>query len=61
MFEFLDVPEDLAGKEKVLEVAIITQLQRFLLEMGKGFPFVARQMRISTETSHFYVDLVIYN
>jgi RecB family endonuclease NucS len=48
-------------KENKLEQAIINELQKFLLEMGKGFSFVARQMRISTETSHFYVDLVFYN
>ena len=36
-------------------------LQKFLLELGKGFSFVARQMRVSTETSHFYIDLVFYN
>jgi predicted nuclease of restriction endonuclease-like (RecB) superfamily len=61
ILEFLDVPEDLTGKETQLESAIIANLQRFLLEMGKGFSFVARQMRVSTETDHFYVDLVFYN
>jgi len=59
--EFLDIPEDLKGKETVLETALISNLQNFLLELGKGFSFVSRQMRISTETSHFYVDLVFYN
>ena len=59
--EFLDVPEDLKGKESLLENALITNLQKFLLELGKGFSFVDRQMRISTETSHFYIDLVFYN
>jgi predicted nuclease of restriction endonuclease-like (RecB) superfamily len=59
--EFLDVPEDLTGKESVLEKALIANLQSFLLELGKGFSFVDRQMRISTETSHFYIDLVFYN
>jgi predicted nuclease of restriction endonuclease-like (RecB) superfamily len=44
-----------------LEQAIIDELQKFLLELGKGFSFVARQMRISTETSHFFIDLVFYN
>ena len=48
-------------KESKLEQAIIDELQKFLLEMGKGFSFVARQMRVSTETSHFYMDLVFYN
>lgn len=58
---FLNLPGDLSGKENLLEQSLINQLQKFLLELGKGFSFVARQMRISTETSHFYVDLVFYN
>lgn len=59
--EFLGLPENLAGKESVLEQALIENLREFLLELGKGFCFVERQMRISTETSHFYIDLVFYN
>ena len=59
--EFLNVPEDLKGKESLLENALINNLQKFLLELGKGFSFIDRQMRISTETSHFYIDLVFYN
>ena len=59
--EFLNIPEDLRGKESLLENALIDNMQKFLLELGKGFSFVDRQMRISTETSHFYVDLVFYN
>lgn len=61
VLEFLDVPDDLTGKESFLESGIIGHLQKFLLELGKGFSFVARQMRVSTETSHFYLDLVFYN
>ena len=61
VLEFLNVPEDLRGQESFLESSIIEHLQKFLLELGKGFSFVARQMRVSTETSHFYVDLVFYN
>ena len=61
ILEFLDVQEDMTGKETELETAIINNLQSFLLELGKGFSFVARQLRISTETSHFYLDLVFYN
>ena len=61
ILEFLDVPENLTGKETTLEKAIINGLQSFLLELGKGFSFVARQLRISTETSDFYLDLVFYN
>ena len=44
-----------------MESAVITNVQKFLLELGKGFSFVARQFRISTETDHFYADLVFYN
>jgi len=61
ILEFLNVPEDMTGKETDLETAIINNLQSFLLELGKGFSFIARQLRISTETSHFYLDLVFYN
>ena len=61
ILEFLDIHEDLKGKESLLEDALITHLQKFLLELGRGFSFVARQQRISTETDHFYVDLVFYN
>jgi hypothetical protein len=61
VLEFLQLPEQEKLKESKLEEAIINELQKFLLEMGKGFSFVARQMRISTETSHFYLDLVFYN
>ena len=61
VLEFLDLPENPAATETEVESAIITQLQSFLLEMGHGFSFVARQMRISTETSHFYLDLVFYH
>lgn len=59
--EFLNIPEDLEGKESGLENALTANLQKFLLELGKGFSFVAKQMRISTETSDFYIDLVFYN
>ena len=61
VLEFLQIPEEGRLKESELEKAIINELQTFLLELGKGFSFVARQMRISTETSHFYIDLVFYN
>lgn len=55
------MPENIEGKESALESALISNLQKFLLELGKGFSFVARQFRISTETDHFYADLVFYN
>lgn len=61
VLEFLQLPEAGRLKESHLEQAIIDELQKFLLELGKGFSFVARQMRISTETSHFFIDLVFYN
>jgi len=61
VFEFLNIPESNKTNEKVIETALIDNLQQFLLELGKGFSFVGRQFRISTETSHFYIDLVFYN
>jgi len=61
VLEFLDLPENPIPKETSLESAIINHLQEFLLEMGRGFSFVGRQFRISTETTHFYIDLVFYN
>lgn len=61
VFEFLNLPLPLTETESNIESALIQHLQQFLLELGKGFSFVARQFRISTETSHFYIDLVFYN
>lgn len=61
VLEFLNLSEDPSLQEKDLETALINDLQSFLLELGGGFSFVARQMRISTETSHFYLDLVFYH
>lgn len=61
VLEFLDIQEQHHFLEKDLEAGLIGKLQQFLLELGKGFAFVARQQRISTETSDFYIDLVFYN
>ncbi len=61
VLEFLQLSEDPMTSEEEMETAIISKLQKFLLELGKGFSFVGRQVRISTETSHFYIDLVFYN
>jgi hypothetical protein len=61
VLDFLDLPEAVRLHESELEAAIIEKLQPFLLELGKGFAFVARQHRVATETQHFYVDLVFYN
>ncbi len=61
VLEFLDLPEKPSPRESAVEQAVIDNLQAFLLEIGNGFSFVARQFRISTETMHFYIDLVFYN
>jgi len=61
ILEFLKLPEDPMVQERELETALINDLQKFLLELGGGFSFVARQMRVSTETTHFYIDLVFYH
>jgi len=61
VLDFLNLPDDRLLHESDLEAAIIDQLQAFLLELGKGFAFVARQKRLSFEDSHLYVDLVFYN
>ena len=61
MLEFLGLPDTGRLREEDLESALMDKLQQFLLELGKGFAFVARQQRISTETQDFYLDLVFYN
>ena len=61
MLEFLGLPDTGRLLEDELENALMDKLQQFLLELGKGFAFVARQQRISTETQDFYIDLVFYN
>lgn len=61
VLEFMGIAQDKRQLESDLETAIINNLQKFLLEMGKGFSFVGRQMRICTETADFYIDLVFYN
>lgn len=61
IFEFLGLKADEQFSEKEIETAIIDHIQKFLLEFGKGFAFVARQQHISTDTSDFYIDLVFYN
>jgi len=61
VLEFLNLPANFTYKEKDLEAAIIKHLQQFLLELGKGFAFVAQQKLIRTETSDFFIDLVFYN
>ncbi len=61
ILEFLGIKPDISNSEKQIENAIISHLEKFLLEMGKGFSFVERQMHINTETQDFYIDLVFYN
>jgi len=61
VLEFLDLPEHPTYSEHQLEMAIIDKLEHFLLELGKGFLFEARQKRFTFDDNHFYVDLVFYN
>jgi len=62
VLEFLGLKDNTDFRESQLEQAIIDKLQDFLLELGKGFAFVGRQYRLTTETGkHFYADLVFYN
>lgn len=61
VLEFLDLKENKDFLEKDLENGLMNNLQQFLLELGKGFAFVARQKRITADGEHFYVDLVFYN
>ena len=61
VLEFLNLPTNLSYTETELEKAIIDNLQKFIMELGKGFAFVARQEHIRTELSDFYIDLVFYN
>lgn len=61
VLEFLGLKEEERYTENLLEERIISNLKEFLLELGKGFTFVARQQRITIDDEHFYVDLVFYN
>lgn len=61
VLEFLDLPESPRLVESKLEQALISNLQHFLLELGKGFAFVSRQERITLDGDHFYIDLVFYH
>lgn len=59
--EFLGVNQEAAVTESTLENAILNHLQKFLMEMGKGYAFVGRQQHIHTEDDDYYIDLVFYN
>lgn len=61
VLEFLGLPKDTSLAESKLETAIINNLEKFLMEMGKGYALVARQQHIRTEENDYYIDLVFYN
>lgn len=61
ILEFLDLDESAKYTEKEFEQKIIDNLQKFILELGKGYMFVARQQRLTLDGDHFYIDLVFYN
>ena len=61
VLEFLELEESTSYSETDLETAIINKLQKFLLELGKGYLFEARQKRFTFDEDHYYVDLVFYN
>lgn len=61
VFEFLGVPENKPMLESDLEKALVAQIKKFLLELGRGFMFVGTQQRITLNNTHYYVDMVFYN
>ena len=61
VFEFLGIPENKPMLEKDLEKALIVKIEKFLLELGRGFMFVGSQQRITLGNTHYYVDMVFYN
>lgn len=61
VFEFLGLPEDKPMMESDLEEALVRQIEKFLLELGKGFMFVGTQQRVTFGNVHYYVDMVFYN
>ncbi len=61
VFEFLGIPEDKPVLESDLEKALVEHIEKFLLELGKGFMFVGTQQRIILGNEHYYVDMVFYN
>lgn len=61
ILEFLDLPEVNQWQESQLEQALLSQLQDFLLELGSGFAFVGRQVRLTLDGDHFYPDMVFYH
>ena len=61
VFEFLGLPEDKPFMESDLEAALVAQIEKFLLELGRGFMFVGTQQRVTFNNHHYYVDMVFYN
>lgn len=61
VFEFLGLPEDKPFLESDLEKALVQQIEKFLLELGRGFMFVGTQQRVTVNNTHYYVDMVFYN
>jgi predicted nuclease of restriction endonuclease-like (RecB) superfamily len=61
VFEFLGLPEDKPVMESNLEEALVRQIEKFLLELGRGFMFVGTQQRITIDNEHYYADMVFYN
>lgn len=61
VFEFLGLPEDKSLLESDLENSLVKHIEKFLLELGKGFMFVGSQYRITLGNNHYYVDMVFYN
>ena len=61
VFEFLGIPEDKPMLESDLERALVQQIEKFLLELGRGFMFVGTQQRVTINNTHYYVDMVFYN
>lgn len=61
VFEFLGVPENKPILENDLEKALVSQIEKFLLELGRGFMFVGTQQRVTLNNTHYYVDMVFYN
>lgn len=61
VFEFLGIPENKPFLESDLEKALVEQIEKFLLELGRGFMFVGTQQRVTLGNHHYYVDMVFYN
>lgn len=61
VFEFLGIPENKPVLENDIEIALVRQIEEFMLELGRGFMFVGTQQRITINNTHYYVDMVFYN